>query len=137
MIVASAGSEDRRRRPEALDGAVDAERQFPQQLRDRRDPLPVRRDISRPTGISTESAAGFDQLDHDPAVLAIWRSRVKPSRSYVESAPLKRKPAGTSPAPSGYPSTVPPPRRAIRSTAPASAAVATPRRRWPLQTKLQ
>src|SRR5215831_8230083 len=51
------------------------------------------------------------------------RSRVNPSCSYVESAPLKRKPAGTASAPSGYPSTMPPPTRAIRSSAPANPAL--------------
>jgi len=38
-VFASVGPEDRRRRPEALEGAVDAEEEFPQELRDGRDAL--------------------------------------------------------------------------------------------------
>jgi hypothetical protein len=58
--------------------------------------------------------------------LPILRSRMNPSFSKVDRAPLNRKPAGTAAASSGYPSTVPPPRPAMRSSAPARAAVATP-----------
>ena len=58
--------------------------------------------------------------------LPICLSRTNPSLSYVDAAPLKRKPAGTDAASSGYPSTVPSPRSAIRSSAPTSAAVAAP-----------
>jgi hypothetical protein len=59
---------------------------------------------------------------------------VNPSFSYVDSAPLFRNPADTESAFSGYPSTVPPPKAAIRSSAPARAAAATPCRRCPLPT---
>lgn len=41
------------------------------------------------------SRGGCDDLAHDPPVLAVLRSWVNPSFSQVDSAPLKRKPAGT------------------------------------------
>ena len=52
---------------------------------------------------------GLTTLVTTQRCLPILRSRMNPSFSYVDKAPLKRKPAGTELASSGYPSTVPRP----------------------------
>src|SRR4051794_38777702 len=46
-VFACVGPEDRRRRPEALEGAVDAEEEFPQELRNRRDALKRAQGVAR------------------------------------------------------------------------------------------
>jgi hypothetical protein len=60
----------------------------------------------------------LDDPGHDPAVLADLAVTGEPELLVGRKAPLNRNPAGTEPAPAGYPLTVPPPRPAMRSNAP-------------------
>jgi hypothetical protein len=85
------------------------------------------------TGEDVESASdrvlydlGSTTLVTTPAVLADLAVTDEPELLVGRQGAVVGDAGGTELASSGYPSTVPPPRSAMRSSAPASAAVATP-----------
>ena len=95
---------------------------------------------ARTRGAPRQSASGQSSVRITHRHFAIWRSRTNPNSVNSSSGPVWRKEPRCgfrSVVCSGYASTTPPPAARIASSAPATAARATPRSRCLLPVKMQ